>query len=264
MLLEPGDFREVFGAGGERFERLMHDLVRTEARRLGIPPNNIHWDERTNVADGGCDIWIASTHEDEASFLPLLPTSISVKSGGDGTSPAVFASEVRGHERLKQRLRNGNPFMWCCPRSIDQEKRVEFVEKAGELANELGCSEELFVFFWADAIATSAEQFPHLIARHLPNVWRRLQGLTLVRNWKPDDREPVREVPKWVGFGDRDSVKSTVQRHFKEATGTRLLHIAGLSGSGKTRTAIEACLDENSLEEVILLPDVLSLSRTPA
>ena len=36
MLLQHDDFREVFGAGGERFEKLMKDLVRTEARRLGL------------------------------------------------------------------------------------------------------------------------------------------------------------------------------------------------------------------------------------
>src|SRR4051812_20776879 len=118
MLLQNDDFREVFGAGGERFERLMNDLVRTEARRLGLAENDVHWDQRTNVPDGGCDIWVTTGHADTASFLPLTPTSISLKSGEDGTKPATFESEVREHATLIERLKAGNSFLWCCPRPI--------------------------------------------------------------------------------------------------------------------------------------------------
>ena len=254
MLLDPNDFREVLGAGGERFERLMHDLVRTEARRLGIPQNEIHWDQRTNVADGGCDIWVAKAHDNATSFLPNTPTSISLKSGDDGTKPAVFAKEVRDHARLKERLRNGDSYLWSCPRPIDQEKRNAFAAQAKELAVEIGCSETLFKFLWIDAITTRVEESPHLISDHLPAAWRRLEGLTLVKNWRPDDREPVRNEPKWIGFGGRDSVKVTVQRHLLGSTTNRLLHVAGLSGTGKTRTVIEACRDAKSLAEVIYAP----------
>ncbi len=254
MLLQPDDFREVFGAGGERFERLMHDLVRTEARRLGLAPNDIHWDNRTNISDGGCDIWVTQGHADAASFLPLTPTTISLKSGEDGTMPATFESEVRKHRTLIERLKAGESFLWCCPRSISQKKRNKFVAKAKELASELKCDEKQFSFFWTDAISARVERSPHLIAEHLPTVWKRLKGLSLVKNWKPDDREPVRNVTTWVNFDGRDLVKHVIQQHLSGTSGNRHLHIAGLSGSGKTRTVIEACRDMTALAEVVYCP----------
>lgn len=254
MLLQHDDFREVFGAGGERFERLMNDLVRAEARRLGFALNDIHWDQRTNVADGGCDIWVTKGHAHTASFLPLTPTSISLKSGDDGTKPATFEKEVRDHARLIERLKAGNSFLWCCPRPISQDRRNEFDAKAKELATELKCDEKLFSFFWIDAISEGVERSPHLIADHLPTVWKRLEGLSLVKNWNPDDREPVRNMPNWVGFGGRDSVKLDIQKHLLGNSANRMLHIAGLSGSGKTRTVVEACRDEPLLAEVVYCP----------
>lgn len=254
MLLEENDFGEVFGAGGERFERMIKDLVRSEARRLGLAENDIHWDQRTSVADDGCDIWITRGHDDNASFLPVTPTSLSLKSGIDGTKPAKFESEVLEHSTLISRLKAGKSFLWCCPRPISQPKRVEFAEKAEELAIKLGCDENLFKFFWIDAISEALERSPHLIADHLPVAWKRLEGLSLVKNWKPDDREPVRVVPEWVDFGGRDSIKQGIRKHLLGATSDRLLHIAGLSGSGKTRTVVEACREESLLAEVVYCP----------
>jgi hypothetical protein len=254
MLLQDEDFREVFGAGGVPFERLMHDLVRTETRRLGLAENDVHWDQRTNVPDGGCDIWVTKGHADASSFLPITPTSISLKSGEDGTKPATFESEVRKHATQIGRLKAGDSFLWCCPRPISPDKHNEFVTKAKALATELKFDEKLFSFFWIDAISERVERSPHLIAEHLPTAWKRLEGLSLVKNWQPDDREPVRNVTTWVNFDERDSVKLAIKQHLCGTDNNRLLHVAGLSGSGKTRTVIQACKDEPALAEVVYCP----------
>lgn len=254
MLLHDDDFREVFGAGGVPFERLMHDLVRTETRRLTLAENDVHWDQRTNVPDGGCDIWITKGHADTSSFLPGRPTSISLKSGEDGLKPATFAGEVRDHPTLIGRLKAGESFLWCCPRPLAQDRRADFVAKAKELAKELDCNQELFSFFWLEQISERVERSPHLIATHLPATWKRLDGLSLAKNWKPDDREPVHSIPTWVNFDERDSLKRTIQQHLLGTDSNRLLHIAGLSGSGKTRTVIEACRDLTALAEVVYCP----------
>jgi hypothetical protein len=254
MLLQHDDFREVFGAGGEHFERLMKDLVRSETRRLGLAENDVHWDQRTNVADGGCDIWVTKGNADTTSFLPITPSSISLKSGEDGTKPATFASEVRDHPTLIGRLKAGNSFLWCCPRLISQPARNDFFAKAKELATELECDEKQFSFFWVDAISERVERSPYLIAEHLPTAWKRLEGLSLVKNWQPDDREPVRNVTTWVNFDERDAVKQVIKQHLCGTDKNRLLHVAGLSGSGKTRTVVQACKDEPALAEVIYCP----------
>ncbi|MDB5331751.1 MAG: hypothetical protein JWP03_2902 [Phycisphaerales bacterium] len=124
MLLQHDDFREVFGAGGERFERLMHDLVRTETRRLGLAENDVHWDQRTNVPDGGCDIWVC---EHLACFkeyfrqaegilfrLSHVETENSIANNGTNIWKALFHpwmsyTEVPFDDRLAllmERLRN--------------------------------------------------------------------------------------------------------------------------------------------------------------
>lgn len=254
MLLQPDDFYEIFGAGGERFERMIKDLVRTEARRLGFAENDIDWDQRTNVGDGGCDIYVKKGHADTSSFLPITRTSISLKSGDDGTKSNTFKKEVEGHPTIINRLKGGESFLWCCPRPISQPKRKEFEDQAIELANQIPCDKDLFKFLWIDAMSECIARSPHLIAGHMPNVWKRLEGLTLIENWQPDDREPVRNVPNWIDFDGRNALKLEIKQHLSGKNANRLLHIAGLSGSGKTRTVIEACRDDPGLAKVVYCP----------
>jgi hypothetical protein len=116
------------------------------------------------------------------------------------------------------------------------------------------CDEKLVSFFWIDAISERVERSPNLIAEHLPTVWKRLEGLSLVKNWQLDDREPVRNVTTWVNFDGRDSVKQVIKQHLCGTDKNRLLHVAGLSGSGKTRTVIQACKDEPALAGVVYCP----------
>jgi hypothetical protein len=254
MLLQPKDIQEVFGAGGELFERMMNDLVRDEARRLRLADNVVHWDQRTNVPDGGCDIWVADRHADKSSFIPLTEVSISLKSGEDGIEVATFKDEVLRHPLILSRLKEGGSYLWCCPRDISQPKRDAFVARAKELASEIGCKPEQFTFFWGDAILARLERSPALIAEHLPKAWQRVEGLVLIKNWKPDHREPVRIQTSWVNFGDRDAVKRIIRDHLIGDSTNRLLHIAGLSGTGKTRTVIEACRDDDRLGDTIYSP----------
>src|SRR5687767_13703188 len=109
MLLKDDDFREVFGAGGERFERLMKDLVRTEARRLGLAENDVHWDQRTNVPDGGCDIWVTKGHADAATQLRNSSKSPRSKNRPISRTIAFRTKRWRSFSRAAVAFRNSRP-----------------------------------------------------------------------------------------------------------------------------------------------------------
>jgi hypothetical protein len=257
MLLEPRDLLELAerGGGGD-FEKFARDLLRADARRLHLPSNAIDWDYRTNVPDGGCDIFVNTGHDQDVRLIPKKVSIWSLKSGKDGIKPTTFSEEVKaeGHSRLRQHLKSGEHYVWCALQPISPPIREQFLAVASSLAEELEVQKEQFMFVWIEALQDSLEDYPNLIAKHLPSVWARVSGITSARTWKPNGSDRVGHNVTWVDITGRGQLKEKIRQHLMGEGGNAVLHVAGLSGIGKTRTAIQACLDRVELADTLYAP----------
>ena len=89
MRVEISDLEHAFVGRGTEFQRLVHDLVRREARGCGIPQDQIDYDDRVNVRDGGRDIVIrVPSRNSNRNWIPVQPSIWSAKSGADA-GPAL-------------------------------------------------------------------------------------------------------------------------------------------------------------------------------
>lgn len=240
MFARPEDLLNIAGAGGRPFEEFVLDLVREEGFRHEIPPHHVHWDHRTNRPDGGRDIIVDFQHGDpNPPFVPQKPSIWSAKSGNDGLQPATLQEELlaKHHEDLRNHLRNGNPFIWCILQPIDEDRHRKLQEKATAIAKSNGFSAELIEFRTLTNLCTILNNHPGLVTKHLPSVAARLEEVLLLREWEQEDRFAV----GWVDFAERSKLIADLQNHLRAQTTSNVLHLAGLSGVGKTRTVREAC-----------------------
>jgi hypothetical protein len=81
---------------------------------------------------------------------------------------------------------------------------------------------------------------------------RRLEGALTLGEWERRDRRGF--AVTWVDFAARSQVVEQVRAHLRARSGPNVLHLAGLSGIGKTRTVLEACRDQPDLSEVLYIP----------
>lgn len=238
------------------------DLLREEAFRHGIPPQAVHWDHRTNRGDQGRDIVIEASHSDpNPRFIPQLPSIWSLKSGQDGIKPATLRSEImhHDHEVVRKHLQAGNPYVWCTLRPIDENARTELREKAQEIAiEEFIFNPALVEFRTLDLLCTILNDHPGLIAKHFPDLAARMKGVDNLIEWERDDRFSM----SWVDFSDRSVFLTQIQTHLRARRGTNVLHIAGLSGVGKTRIVREACRTADDLEGVLYVPRYNALDES--
>lgn len=264
VLVEPKDLVDgLKGRGGEIFEVLVQRLVRAECRRHGIPDKEIDWDYRTNCPDGGCDIFIKTGHKDASRrFIPARPSLWSVKSGEDGTRASKLAEEIHleSHTRIRRHLKDGNTYVWCVLQPTDQGKREAMYLKRDELAVELDFDPELVVFVWNDALASLLEDHPCLVPEFLPELARRLHGTLTIDQWRRESPEGRGLAVDWVSLEGRDDLKRRIQEHLLAREGSPVLHIAGISGIGKTRSVLQACWDNDQLYNTLYAPDLAQLS----
>lgn len=230
------------------FESLIHHLIRAEARVCGICPDQINWDYRSSVKDGGRDVMIL-TGNSRADRLYIPPTKSiwSSKSGKDGLKPSKLDEEIRNHPKVISHLQEGGAYIWCVAAANSNNDRDEWHNKGAELAKEFGFAEEQIRFFFRDTLTAWLNEHPGLIAVHLPNLPR---GWKSLMEWKRLDRN--RNI-SWVSFGDRAQLVTEIRQHLLSTTQNNVLHLAGWSGIGKTRTTLQACEDP-SLAGVFYFP----------
>jgi hypothetical protein len=265
MRVEARDLEHAFGGQGGRFEEFIAGLVRAAARACGVNPNAVDWDPRTNVKDGGQDLVVrAGNPRGPGHFIPEQPSIWSVKSGADGVNPKKLRQEVlpqqkKDHPEVRAALKAGRVYVWCAVHPVGQGKRDEMRAAADAIAAELGVSPDLIRFWWQDQLADEANRFPNLIPVHLPEVDTRWAGVLTLREWQRE--EPGLTTP-WAEFGSRAALVRRVADHLLGRGAPNVLHVAGLSGIGKTRTVLEACVGHPELQGVFYLPRHADLSRT--
>jgi len=233
---------------GDDFEQMIHSLIRAEAWVCGIAPDQINWDYRTSVGDGGRDVMIlVGNRRSDRPYIPSVKSVWSAKSGQDGLKPATLEKEVRRHPKVIAHLQEGGAYVWCVAPPQGNNDRDEWFKKRSDLANEFRFAEEQIHFFFRDTLTAWLNQHLGLIAIHLPNLPR---GWKSLAEWKRLDRN--RHVA-WVEFGDRGELVAEIRQHLLATAGNNMFHLAGWSGIGKTRTALQACEDE-TLEGVLYFP----------
>ena len=252
MRIDSADFQHRFRSDGTAFEQVVHDLIRALARGAGVGSQRVHWDFRTNTADGGRDLVVDVGHPSGSDqFIPNAPSLWSLKSGQAGTRPSELRAEITAgnHPEVRAALRRGHVYVWCSagPASLDQ--RTKMTTEASAIAAELGVSPDLIAFRWQDAIVAEINRHPGLIARHMPEIMAQRGELQTLNQW----RRELGMRTEWADFGGRDGVVSRVAAHLLACEGPNVLHVAGLSGIGKTRTVFQACLREDDLAGVFYL-----------
>ena len=264
MFVEPSDLvDELGGHGGEPFESFTYSLIKAEASTHGIAAADIDWDDRVSYKDGGRDLVIRKGHQDaNPRFIPNSPSIWSFKGGKEGAQRGKLRSELtrETREHLREHLRNGNVYVWCALQQTGQNEREKMREERDKLATELGFAPENVQFRWLDALAPTLEAHPNLIVRHLPRLASRLKDVLTLDQWMRESPDCRGFEVNWVNFCGRDEVKGRVRDHLLGDQGSAVLHIAGLSGVGKTRTAIQACRDEEQLKDALYVRRRANLS----
>lgn len=245
MLVEVRQFVDKFHRSTDRFESLINSLVRESARVKGIPQSSIHWDENVFAKDGGRDLWIDHKYDGgDAEFLPKRQSYWSVKSGDDGGKLATFRNELKEHPKVVAWLRGGHDFVWCAACSVSKDRKEKFKAEVSKVLRVLNRRQvkkiraDQFHFHWHDALTDELNQHICVVSHFFPEHLDRLgEGKTL-REWGRD----FSTSPAWQAFGKRDTSLSFIGNHLEKTTLPNTLHVAGLSGIGKSRLAYEACI----------------------
>jgi hypothetical protein len=254
VFINHDELLSLVGHGGE-FEELLYDLVVAEASRCGIRPSDIIWDPRPNVGDGGRDIKILTGHNiPNHPFIPQRPSIWSAKSGEDGLKPSKLEDEITApnHPKIREHLRNGNPYVWCALPAAKHDPKEAMKQKVKAIAAEGPFFDPKQVEFrWESDLCSILNNYPGIIAKHFPKIARRMEGILTLRDWEREDRTGF-AVP-WVDFSARSQIRDEIRKHLRSRSGPNVLHIAGLSGIGKTRTVLEACRGERDLSTVLYI-----------
>jgi hypothetical protein len=249
------DLERAFKGNGDEFEAFLNDLIRASARSCGISLNLIDWDSRPSVRDGGRDIVVhAGNPLGPGHFIPSRHSLWSAKSGADGIDPKKLKKEIlpqkkNDHPKVREALIDGQVFVWCAVHPARHEERDEMRKTARYVAEELKVSPDLIEFRWQDQLVGEVNQFLNVIPVHLPDVEDRWSGVRTLREWR---REPGFGTP-WAEFGARAALIQRVERHLLGSGTPNVLHVAGLSGIGKSRTVFEACQRNDQLHGVFYL-----------
>lgn len=257
MFASPEDLLMLQGSGGRPFEEFVFDLVVAEASRHGIPLGSIRWDNRTNVGDGGRDIVVDHSHTDAVRFIPQHRSIWSAKSGVDGTLPTTLRQELiaPGHAGLREDLQQGCPYVWCTLQPTSEDAVTQLKSKAAEVAvapDGFIFDPKLVEFRPLPVLCSVLNDNPGLIAKHLPSLADAFQGVLNFSEWEAQDRFGF--ATQFVDFSARSEIVTKIRSHLRGRTSPNLLHLAGLSGIGKTRTVLEACRDQRDLTGVLYVP----------
>ncbi|HYH68834.1 MAG TPA: hypothetical protein VD866_29345, partial [Urbifossiella sp.] len=261
MRVEAADIVRTFGGQGARFENFVHALIHEEARACGVRASAIDWDPRANARDGGRDIVVREGDPRGAGqFIPGRPSVWSAKSGADGVSPTTLRREIlppppKGrrwpdHPSVRAALARGDVYVWCVAHPAGHDTRDEMRAEADRIAARLSVAADQIEFRWQEQLAVAATRLPNVIPVHLPETSARWVGAQYLHEWE----RGAGLTNTWADFGGRADLVSRVARHLLGREAPNVLHVAGLSGIGKTRAVFEACRRDDRLHGVFYLP----------
>lgn len=256
MLIVPKDLGELFELSGAQFQNFVTALVIEDAISCRLKLTDIDADYRTNHPDGGCDIFVAKGQNHSAiSLIPAAPSIWSIKAGVNGIDPAKLRSELMqpSHQRLRQHLKKGHVYVWCALEPAGQTDRKAMRDKAVRVALHLGIDSELIRFVWNEHLCLALNRFPNLIARYLPKVHSVIRPMVTLSMWRDESPDKRGFNVPFVSVPGSEELQVRIRAHLLGKTGDAVLHLAGLSGIGKTRTTIESCTTSAELSDTLYI-----------
>ena len=225
---------------GTESEELINSLLRAIGRSVGINAGNIHWDHRTYIGDGGRDLVVEADHNSSVeNFLPQRRSYWSIKSGENGLDKHQFRREIRSHPLVQKWLKGGNKYVWCSLFPSKKEDREVVENDAQMMVDEFEnqFTREQFEFRWIDQITDAVNLHPAVVLQHVSVALSRRAYLRTLTEWELEDEERT----NWVDFDERSKFVDYLLSHFLANTNPNIVHLAGMSGIGKSRLVREAC-----------------------
>lgn len=248
---------ELLHSRGEDFEQLLHDLVAAEAFRHKLPLHAVSWDPNVYRSDGGRDVLVTQRHDDADYFIPRERSVWSAKSGAAGLDSSAMIRELNhnAHEPLRQHLNAGGIYVWCTPRAAGHDIAEEFKAAFATITKPDGSpsySPTQLIFYSASQLATVLNKYPAIVSKYFPHLPHIFRSCCPIAAWDPTGDSGCRTP--FVSSPARYALIDRVRSHFSSYEGNGVLHIAGLSGVGKTRVVHEAVKGRLELASALYVP----------
>jgi hypothetical protein len=221
------------------WERLVHHLIVDRAPHVGIRITDVSRDYRTTSPDGGIDIQIHTGASRDDIWLPREPSIWSVKSGEDGTKAPTLETELNPskHPAILNHLKKGGAYCYVTARPMSPQNQNKLRAAADQFANAQGVSRESIRFYGIDQITVWLQNSPNVVASRFKEFAQR-RGLSAELFSR--DAHCDTSV-SFIDFPSRRETCTRIRFHMLDCTQAEpLVHIAGLSGVGKTRLVLEA------------------------
>lgn len=239
-FISPEELSQQVSRKGHESEELINSLIRSIGRSVGISAGSIHWDHRSNIGDGGRDLVVEADHNSSSeNFLPKKKSYWSIKSGANGLDKHHFRHEIRSHPLVQQWLKMGNKYVWCSLFPSKKEERENVEHDVQTMISEFNnqFTEDQFEFRWIDHVADAVNLHPAVVLQHMPIALSRRAYLRTLNEWGLSDEERT----NWVDFDERNNLVNYLLSHFLANSTPNVVHLAGMSGIGKSRLVREAC-----------------------
>lgn len=234
--------REISQQNRAQWEQLWNDLLQADALDAGLTAQDIDWDHRVSVGDGGRDIVVkrASQHEVQP-LIPTVPSIWSIKSGSNGLLPATLTSELdpKTHPDLMTCLANGGKYFYCVCHPASADQRQALANRALALCQQHHIGPSAITIIHSDHLVEHLKRQRGVLISHCPTLGRSL-GLSFSQ-WSRQSRPLFDPLVPFVELDGRGTPCNTLVDHLARKSNRPLFHLAGLSGVGKTRLVYEAC-----------------------
>ena len=248
--LNPNDFAQFRGGGGQRFAHFVDRLIRATADRGGLPQSEIQTQLRVNIKDGGVDTQVKAAIPEDSSGWFSAPTCWQFKS--------VEAGDINDKEYKKKRndlqveinkpfarelIQQGYAYRLCilgdlAPPKVDKWERQLRVE-----ADRINASAPDPCVLHGGSLLHWGERFPAIVA------WVRnmTQDLLHWEAWEQICREVTRKyVPNSAWNDHQTQIRQHADLSIAPIDGEPCLTIGGAAGVGKTRLVFETLNDSEA------------------
>lgn len=241
---------EVGHQNSKRWEEIWYDLAAVDGHRAGVPVDAIHWDDRVSAPDGGRDFVIdKGATRQGAIFVPDRASVWSVKSGKNGKSIVTLQAELdeKKHPDLIDAIKSGHMYVYCLCHAASSHDRNALRLEADKRCAAMGVGNDSVKLLFDNHLCEGLKKYPGVLNRYCPNL-SRTKGKTLDQWGQPRPHFDT-GVP-YVDIANRRGWIDGLVTHLGASDNSPVLHIAGLSGIGKTRLVYEAC-------RVARVPDIM-------
>ena len=228
----------------KQFVELTKRLSLAECYQYNIPQSAVHFSQEVSAKDGGQDglvNWSQISAPTHTNYFPSDYNCFQLKASS--ITPSECKKEIIDQQgqlksALQKMIKNKGAYILCSTQSVSGVYLTAREEAIYEEIKKAGYDPELIQikFYDASIIANWLNQFPSLAVWFLKEVWGRKKYPWL--SWDEWSRE---ESDYRSEFMFHEVLKEKQERIYNILTEPRkTVHLTGVSGTGKTRLALEA------------------------